>query len=340
MSELESFNLVSASKKKKFNKSTTHTQTNADDKIVIPTLGQLIFMDANNYTWAKRNWKFVFASRSVKLHKLLFNSNWQEFFDIVSKKPYFPTIERILTEEVFEKNADIYPYPELLFTVFNILSPSDINVVILGQDPYPDSKVINKVNVPQATGISFSVPISYPQPSSVRNIFTNLLEFGHIKSYPKGGCLINWVLQGCFMINSALTTVKKQPTSHSNTWASFTADLLKYISDKCNNIVFLAWGKNAHMLCLNNVDFKKHKFVTSSHPSGYSYKNTMNGFCYEEIIQKGKAPTKNKPCTYPAFSDTDHFGEANNILSKYDKRPIYWDVIDATNSIGIIKKDK
>lgn len=55
--------------------------------------------------------------------------------------------KNFLNEEY--KNKTIFPPNECVFTIFDKISPKDIKVIILGQDPYH--------GVNQANGMSFSV---------------------------------------------------------------------------------------------------------------------------------------------------------------------------------------
>ena len=207
-----------------------------------------------------------------------------------------------------------------MFNTFNVLSPKQIKVVIIGQDPYPGANKINGKLIPQAMGFSFSVPLNYPKPRSLEKIYENLLEFEHIKKIPNGGCLAPWILQGCFMINATLTTFYIKKNVHKNTWKFFTDDLLEYINSKCENIVFAVWGAQAHQLC-QNIDPYKHHIITSSHPSPLGYDKTFSGFTY------GKNKNPKERVTYQPFKSTDHFGRINTYLKSVGKKEIMWDLI-------------
>lgn len=276
-----------------------------------------IFPSVTNYTF--KPWDKFFTAGKVDLTQLVFNVKWFDFFEEVSKNRYFSNIQEILLKTI-EKKHTIVPYPELVFNALNVLSPEKIKVVIIGQDPYFNTTNINGKNIPQAMGCSFSVPIGYPKPPSLTNIYKNLLEYGHISVIPESGNLSFWLIQGCLMINAALTTLLGKPNAHRDTWKEFTKDLIKYISSKCENVVFLAWGKDAHMICLN-VDQTKHKIITSSHPSPYSYTSEFSGFEYGLDIKT------RKQITYPSFQSTNHFGLANEYLDSVDKTGILWDLI-------------
>jgi len=75
----------------------------------------------------------------------------------------------------------IYPPKQMLFEVFNLIGPEDIEVVILGQDPYP--------KMGQANGIAFSSG-NHQTPKSLNNMFKELyddLGIDHFKSNDLSG---------------------------------------------------------------------------------------------------------------------------------------------------------
>ena len=246
-----------------------------------------------------QSWDKKFPDKKIKIRSLCFNSEWDPFFD---KIDYYEQIEQEL-EKYLRKGEIILPYPDLLFNSLNILFRNMLKVVFLGQDPYFN---INEEGIPQACGLSFSVPYGYPAPPSLHNIYQNLVKYGHMKTKPRDGCIMGWVVQGCLMINSAWTTLHKQPNAHKSIWPRFTKDFLMYINDNCENLVFLSWGSNAHELSAN-IDSKKHLIIRSSHPSPQSF------------MTEGR---------YPAFMSVDQGGLTNKYLKSHGKDPIIWDVID------------
>ena len=262
-----------------------------------------MFVDINNYKF--KSWNNYFSDGNVDIYKLLFNPTWNNFFTEASK--HVTSVESELTGFLKNNKSDkIVPPPELVFNIFNILNLSKIQVVILGQDPYQNDK--------WATGFSFSIPLGIDSTSSLNNIYNNLIKYKHIETKPKCGCLTGWVLQGCFMLNAALTTFVSKSNAHRKTWFNFTKQLMTYINDNCNNCVFLAWGADAFKMC-DKIDRNKHHVIASSHPSGYSYNNTFTG-------------TLNGTSTvYPSFESIDHFGLANKYLVQNKKKEIIWDLI-------------
>jgi uracil-DNA glycosylase len=312
MLENETMTIEDALKKslklfKKMNKSTVEIIDNVHSK-------QSDEVDATNYSY--KSWTDYFKNQEVNLKSLIKNNSWDDFFEIIGEKPYFHNIEKILYKLMINNpNKVIVPYPELLFHQFNILSLDDIKVIIIAQDPYINVDTINDIDVPQAMGVAFSAPLNSPTPKSLLNIYKNLLDFDHVNKIPKTGYLMPWVKQGVFLLNSALTTFLSESNAHQNVWPNFTNDLIEYINENTKNIVFLVWGKDAFNKC-KNINNKKHHLIVSSHPSPFSYDNTMTG-----ITKKGD------PITFPSFRSTDHFGKTNNYLKTNNKEPIKWEKI-------------
>jgi uracil-DNA glycosylase len=245
----------------------------------------------------KKNWKKVFPENKVDLNKYLHKTEWKFLID-----DKFDKINEKLSS-VMEKNEEIYPYPIYVFNTFKMLKPDDIKVVFIGQDPYPKNETFSGKVVPQAMGLCFSVAEDMSIPSSLQNIFKNLVKYNHISKIPTNGNLEEWVKQGCFMLNTSLTVSMGQVNSHQDIWFKFTNNVIKYISEHCDHVVFVAWGAFAYDK-LKFVDLDKHEAVIASHPSGLS----------------SSKPMKN----YPAFDDFDHFGKINEYLKKFGKTEIKW----------------
>jgi uracil-DNA glycosylase len=287
---------------------------------IIGTLPSINYIvpDAKNYCF--KDWSECFPDNRVNLWSLIFTERWGQFFDMASKKPYFATIEKMLSETLAAGKV-IVPRAELVFNVFNTMAPEDIKVVIMGQDPYPGGESVKGNIILHATGIAFSGPHHLAIPRSCSNIFANLKTYGHIKNLPPSGCLSGWMTQGCFLFNSALTTLYGQSKAHQTTWALFAEDLINYLSTSLDGLVFVVWGASANKIC-KNVDPKKHRIITSSHPSPYSVDNEVRGYVYGEC----KIERQREMVMYPSFRTVNHFGRINAHLENMGKTPIIWDL--------------
>jgi uracil-DNA glycosylase len=208
----------------------------------------------------------------------------QGYFELDTKN--IKKLEKLLTQCIRNKK-NIYPPPNLIFNAFRLTPINNIRFVILGQDPY------HQIN--QAMGLSFSVPDDTAIPSSLNNIYKNLLKYKHIKKMPKSGNLTKWTKLGALMFNTSLTVQESNPNSHTKYWTDFTDNIIEKLSDNHDKLVFVLWGSPAlSKLSLINQD--KHKVIISSHPSGLSCNKKLN--------------------IYPAFMDLDHFGLINSYLEE------------------------
>lgn len=247
------------------------------------------------------SWIKTYPDGQVSLAKQIeaLSNDYQEIFKKKSK--CVKKIENVLSTLV-RNNMHAYPFPDKVFRALE-LDISDIRVVILGQDPYHSVEVIKGNVEPQAMGLSFSVSKQHKIPSSLKNVYKNLLKYNHLKTSPSHGDLTNWFNQGCMLLNTALTVQNASPNSHREIWPEITDEIIKYISGNTENIVFVLWGKNA-LGKKKYINEDKHKIIISSHPSGLSYSHPMD--------------------KYPPFSDIDHFGEINKYLEENNRGKIDW----------------
>jgi len=108
---------------------------------------------------------------------------------------YFQALVQFIKQEK-SQGKKIYPPGSLIFNAFNSLPLAKVKVVILGQDPY--------IRPRQAMGLSFSVPKGVKTPRSLQTIYKELnADVGF--TIPSHGDLTEWVGQGVFLLNAALT---------------------------------------------------------------------------------------------------------------------------------------
>ncbi len=185
---------------------------------------------------------------------------------------------------VFLNNDDIiYPKVKNIFRVFKYLSPTEIKVLLLGQDPYIGFEEVNGKKIPQAEGLSFSVPKSHKKiPPSLKNMYKEIKN-----SYPeyefKNGNLKRWVKkESVFLLNSSLTVIEGLSNSHQKYWTSFTDKVIEFINEKNEGMVFLLMGRNA-ISKKKLIDEDKHSIITCVHPSPLS---ASRGFFGSNVFEK------------------------------------------------------
>ncbi len=174
-------------------------------------------------------------------------------------KPYFSELVKFVKEE-YNRNT-CYPKGSEIFAAFDHCSFNDVRVVVIGQDPYH--------GVGQANGLCFSVNDGIAMPPSLINIFKEI-ETDLGISFPSSGNLQRWAKQGVLLLNATLTVRANQAGSHQNKgWEQFTDAVIKAISEKKENVVFLLWGGFAKKKGAK-IDRSKHQLFTSGHPSPLS----------------------------------------------------------------------
>lgn len=213
-------------------------------------------------------------------------ASWQDLLDRIS-----PTRLKSLEEKVTfaRQNGNVYPPAGKQFNAFN-LSPEDVRVVILGQDPYHGDG--------QAMGLSFSVPEGVKPPPSLLNIFKEIEQEGGRPAAGRTGDLTAWSKQGVLLLNSVLTVDAGQAASHRGLgWELLTDAAIKTLSKRDNPIVFMLWGKDA-IAKRSLIDEGKHLVLVSVHPSPLS--------------------------AYRGFFGNDHFKKANEFMILHGYPPIEW----------------
>ncbi len=213
---------------------------------------------------------------------------WKEILNDFFVSEKFNQLADFIREEYLNKT--IYPKPEEVFKAFWLTPFSKVKVVILGQDPYHGTN--------QAHGLCFSVPEGITPPPSLKNIYKEIEDDLKIKKDFNNGNLESWAKQGVFLLNAILTVIAHQPASHSKKgWEEFTDYIIKTLSDKRENLVFILWGNYARSK-KNLIDSKKHLILESAHPSPFS--------------------------AYSGFFGSQHFSKTNNYLEEKQIEKISW----------------
>jgi uracil-DNA glycosylase len=191
------------------------------------------------------------------------NPNIEESWKLILKdefeSQYFKDLSEFLREE--KKIYTIYPPGHEIFSAFNHTSFNRVKVVILGQDPYHGPG--------QAHGLCFSVPDGIPHPPSLVNIFKEIKSDLGIP-VPTSGNLTKWTSQGVLLVNAILTVRANTPASHQNKgWEKFTDAVIRNLSEKRKNLVFLLWGNYAQAK-ESMIDSSRHYILKAAHPSPLS----------------------------------------------------------------------
>lgn len=213
--------------------------------------------------------------------------NWKEILSPIKNSEYFTELWTKVRQEY--ASTKCFPPKKQIFRALELTPFEEIKVVIIGQDPYHNDY--------QANGLCFSVSDQVPAPPSLRNIFIELHnDLGIVKTSNE---LDNWAEQGVLMLNATLTVRAHEPNSHQHLgWEKFTDFIIKEISDKKENVVFVLWGSFAQKKSVL-IDTQKHHILKAVHPSPLS-------------ANRG------------GFFGSKPFSKINDFLAEKGKTPIEW----------------
>ena len=212
---------------------------------------------------------------------------WNDFFKEEEKKEYYQNLMSQVNKAY--ETTTVFPPKEKIFNAFDLTPLENTKVVLLGQDPYHGAG--------QAQGLAFSTPQEIKNPPSMRNMLKEIEEdIGN--STCTHGDLTSWAKDGVLLINAILTVEEAKAKSHHKMgWEIFTDNLIKFISENCEDVVFILWGSSA-IKKEKIIDKDKHHILSGVHPSPLS--------------------------AYRGFFGCKHFSKTNEILKDLGKEQINW----------------
>ena len=216
----------------------------------------------------------------------MIGNKWDSILKEEFNKDYFKELMKFLNKE--NKSKTIFPKSIDLFKALKLTDYDDVNVVILGQDPYHGDG--------EANGLCFSVNHGIQTPPSLQNIFKELKSDLNVERTDTD--LSDWAKQGVLLLNTVLTVEKDKAFSHRGKgWEIFTDKIIEKLNEKEDPIVFVLWGNAARSkkVLLTN---EKHMVVESAHPSPLSYNR--------------------------GFKDSKPFSKVNSMLKSVNKKEIKW----------------
>ena len=210
------------------------------------------------------------------------------------EKPYMQTLREFLMQEKAAGKV-IFPPSPLIFNAYNHTPFEQVRVVIMGQDPYHGQDK----GIPQAHGLSFSVPHGVAPPPSLVNIFKEIAADLNIKM-SRNGDLTPWADQGVLLLNATLTVEQGNAGSHQGKgWEIFTDAAIAALNAQREGLVFVLWGSYAQKKGAF-IDENRHLVLKSTHPSPLS--------------------------AHRGFFGNHQFSQINDYLVKQNQAPINWQI--------------
>lgn len=217
------------------------------------------------------------------------SSSWNEVLRAEQAQPYFQTLQaRIAAARA--QGETIYPPERQVFEALRLTPFEQVQVVILGQDPYHGAG--------QAHGLAFSVPLGVAIPPSLINIYKELSTDIDGFQIPQHGHLQDWAEQGVLLLNTVLSVPAGQAHAHASWgWETFTDAIIRELSTQRSGLVFMLWGKHAQKKGAM-IDRQRHLVLEAPHPSPLS--------------------------VYRGFYGCRHFSLANAYLTQHGQPAINW----------------
>lgn len=193
-------------------------------------------------------------------------ASWHDALASELEQPYFGKLAAFVDSE--REQHQVFPPETDMFNALKTTPLEQVNVLLLGQDPYH--------NDGQAHGLCFSVRPGVQPPPSLVNIFKELrTDLGY--PVPNNGYLQHWAEQGVLMLNAVLTVRAHEANSHkAKGWERFTDAVIRKANEKREQVVFVLWGNYAQKK-LALIDTARHVVVRSAHPSPLSARNGFFG---------------------------------------------------------------
>lgn len=211
---------------------------------------------------------------------------WKEVLAPIKNSEYFENLWQKVKLE-YETNQ-CFPPKDQIFRALELTPFEKVKVVIIGQDPYHNDF--------QANGLCFSVSEKVAAPPSLKNIFTELKDDVGVSRTKTE--LDDWAEQGVLLLNATLSVKAHSPNSHKDLgWEKLTNQIIKEISDRKENVVFVLWGAFAQKK-EEFINPSKHFILKSAHPSPFS--------------------------VYRGFYGSKPFSKINDFLMSKNIQPISW----------------
>jgi uracil-DNA glycosylase len=205
-------------------------------KIDIEEIKQKLFDKLDSSGWGRIFKSFIFSS---------------EFDDIITK-----------LWSLSQEDKKFTPPLKQVFRAFEECPYDKLEVVIMGQDPYPQLGV--------ADGIAFSCGNTGKLQPSLKYILDEVNKtVYHGDQHSTDVDLKRWANQGVLLLNTALTVEVGKIGSHYDIWKPFTAYLLDWLNNYNPGLIYVYMGKQAEEWSSLTND-NNYKFFVK-HPASAAY---------------------------------------------------------------------
>jgi len=227
----------------------------------------------------------IIPDKIEALKEKLKGTGWESIiYPYLDSENFYSTLKKLVG--FVQDGKRFTPKMKDWFRTFETCYYSNLKVIFIGQDPYPQLGV--------ADGISFSCSHTMKEQPSLRHIFNSLEK--QYPGYERNPDLTRWSEQGVLMLNTALTVEVNKIGSHYSLWRAFTEHLLQKISNDKSHLVVVLLGKKAQEW---KKYLKNQTIIEVEHPAAAAYKGGV-------------------------WNDKDLFINVNKLLESQGKALINW----------------
>lgn len=174
-----------------------------------------------------------------------------------------------IMQKLAASKVPICPSLKDIFKAFRLCPLSNLRVVVLGQDPYPNYRS----GKPVATGLAFANSSDTPKESyspSLEALRESVIDF----TKPHDSVIFDpslekWEEQGVLMLNTALTCIRGKPGSHMLLWRPFIISLLTNLPKHVYGLVYVLMGSSAQSL-EPYIEHDYNHVIRCRHPASYA----------------------------------------------------------------------
>lgn len=181
---------------------------------------------------------------------------------------------RAYAEQGPDESQQVCPLEGLVFRALEMVPPSGVRVVILGQDPYHTPG--------KANGLAFGYHHRYSGP--VDSSLLNMVNEGRRSGYDMADSSLEHLAdQGVLLLNSCLTVSTGKPLSHCGDigWEKEVHKILGHLLQN-SNCIFVCLGGHSLDLLGHTIGqggvIEEGRIVVTSHPSNLSHTRELRGY--------------------------------------------------------------
>jgi uracil DNA glycosylase len=167
-------------------------------------------------------------------------------------------------------SSPFLPSFDQVFAAFELIAPSEVEYVVIGQDPYFKTF---RGGTPLATGLAFGVPEGCTDQELPQSLI-RILPFANCAD---DRTLSNWArTKKILLLNAALTVPldktpsRKQAGMHIRNWSKFTAGVIRFLLEQSrepgNSVTFVCWGVPARKIA-EKTGVPSENIAWSYHPT-------------------------------------------------------------------------